>query len=135
MAGAVDKLRSAGCPGVLLTERGSSFGYRDLVVDMRSFGIMRRLGALTVFDMTHSLQQPGGEVTGGDRAHAEPLARAAIAAGANCLFLETHPDPARALSDAATQLPLARVEELLMRLRDFHAALPKLEAAGSPEGA
>jgi 2-dehydro-3-deoxyphosphooctonate aldolase (KDO 8-P synthase) len=104
---------------VLLTERGTTFGYSDLVVDMRSFTIMREARVMTVFDMTHSLQQPGGHVTGGNRAFAEPLARAAIAAGADCLFLETHPDPSRARSDAATQLPLAEVGALLGRLARF----------------
>jgi 2-dehydro-3-deoxyphosphooctonate aldolase (KDO 8-P synthase) len=132
MQGAVDKLRAAGCPGVMLTERGTTFGYNDLVVDMRSFAIMRETGALTVFDMTHSLQQPGGAVTGGERAHAEPLARAALAAGADCLFLETHPEPATARSDAATQLPLAEVGGLLGRLARFRAELVATATAASP---
>jgi 2-dehydro-3-deoxyphosphooctonate aldolase (KDO 8-P synthase) len=123
LRGAVDKLRAGGCPGVLLTERGTTFGYGDLVVDMRSFAQLRQLDALTVFDMTHSLQRPGGPVTGGDRTMARPLARAAIAAGADVVFLETHPEPARARSDAATQLPLAEVESLLGELRALHSWL------------
>jgi 2-dehydro-3-deoxyphosphooctonate aldolase (KDO 8-P synthase) len=128
MAGAVEKLEAAGCPGVLLTERGTTFGYSDLVVDMRSFSLMRRPGVLTVYDMTHSLQQPGDAVTGGERRFAEPLARAALAAGADCLFLETHPAPERALSDAATQLPLAEVGALIARLARFEHELAALDA-------
>ena len=100
----LDKARAA-APDVeiWLTERGTSFGYHDLVVDMRGFAVLRRLPATVIFDTTHALQHPG---TGGDRRFARTLARAAIAAGADGLFLETHPDPSHALSDAATQLPL-----------------------------
>ena len=123
MIGAVEKLREAGCPGILLTERGATFGYHDLVVDMRSFTRMAFEGVVTVYDVTHSLQTPGGPVTGGRREFALPLARAAVAAGAQAVFLETHPDPARARSDAATQLPLALVEALLAELKRVHAAV------------
>jgi 2-dehydro-3-deoxyphosphooctonate aldolase (KDO 8-P synthase) len=132
MIGAVQKLEHAGCPGILLTERGASFGYHDLVVDMRSFTRMAFAGVVTVFDVTHSLQTPGGPVTGGRREFALPLARAAVAAGAGAVFLETHPEPARARSDAATQLPLAAVEHLLRELVRVHAAVaPRAPAAAS----
>jgi 2-dehydro-3-deoxyphosphooctonate aldolase (KDO 8-P synthase) len=108
MDGAVEKLRMAGCPEVWLTERGTFFGYGDLVVDLRSLTLMRSLADRVVVDVTHSLQRPGslGDSTGGDRRHAPRLARAAAAWGVDALFLETHPDPPSALSDAATMLPL-----------------------------
>jgi 2-dehydro-3-deoxyphosphooctonate aldolase (KDO 8-P synthase) len=106
MAQVVEKLVLAGADRILLTERGTSFGYHDLVVDLRSLVIMRQLGWPVVFDATHSLQRPGGEVSGGDRRFAFPLMRAAVACGVDALFFETHPDPERALSDPATQLPL-----------------------------
>jgi 2-dehydro-3-deoxyphosphooctonate aldolase (KDO 8-P synthase) len=99
-----------------LTERGASFGYRDLVVDMRAIAKMAALPCTAVYDVTHSLQHPGA---GGDRTHARPLARAALAAGADGLFLETHPDPDRALSDAATQLPLSTIPACLEEMRDW----------------
>jgi 2-dehydro-3-deoxyphosphooctonate aldolase (KDO 8-P synthase) len=113
MAGAADKARSAGASGVLLTERGTFFGYGDLVVDLRSLARMRETGCPVVFDATHSVQRPAGPVTGGERRHVPALARAAVAAGLDALFVETHPDPERALSDAATQWPLERLSELL----------------------
>jgi len=111
----VEKLERGGAAGILLTERGTSFGHHDLVVDFRGLVVMRELGWPVVHDVTHSLQHPGGGVTGGDRRFAEPLALAAVAAGVDALFFETHPDPERALSDAATQLPLDRVPALLDR--------------------
>jgi 2-dehydro-3-deoxyphosphooctonate aldolase (KDO 8-P synthase) len=123
MLGAVEKVRSAGNGGVMVTERGASFGYHDLVVDMRSFTRMAFPGVVTIYDVTHSLQTPGGPVTGGRREFALPLARAAVAAGAQAVFLETHPDPARARSDAATQLPLSTVESLLRELGRVYAAV------------
>jgi len=113
----VEKLVSAGGERILLTERGTTFGYHDLVVDMRSFGIMRALGWPVVYDATHSLQRPGGVESGGDRRHARPLARAAVACGVDGVFFETHPEPERAWSDAATQLPLAEVDEFLDDLK------------------
>jgi 2-dehydro-3-deoxyphosphooctonate aldolase (KDO 8-P synthase) len=91
---------------IWLTERGATFGYHNLVVDMRVFPVLRPLPVSVVFDVTHSLQHPG---VGGDRAHALTLARAALAAGADGLFFETHPDPPRALSDSTTQIPLTAV--------------------------
>lgn len=99
-----------------LTERGTSFGYRDLVVDMRGIASMCELACTVVYDVTHSLQHPGA---GGDRKPARPLARAALAAGAHGLFLETHPDPDRAKSDAATQLPLDQIAFFLEEMRDW----------------
>jgi 2-dehydro-3-deoxyphosphooctonate aldolase (KDO 8-P synthase) len=119
----VEKLESAGAAGILLTERGATFGYHNLVVDMRSLLIMQGGGWPVVYDVTHSLQLPGGETTGGDRRFARPLARGAVAVGVDGVFLETHPDPARALSDAATQLPLAEVPALLAELVAVRAAL------------
>src|SRR5207244_10522459 len=104
---------SAGCERILLTERGTTFGYHDLVVDMRGLVTMRELGWPVVFDATHSLQRPGGEESGGERRFAFPLMRAAVACGVDGLFFETHPDPSRARSDAATQLPLAQAAEFL----------------------
>jgi len=95
---------------LLLTERGTFFGYHDLVVDMRAIAYMRTLGARVVFDATHALQHPG---RGGARVFARPLARAALGAGAEGLFVEAHPDPERALSDATTQLPLADMPALM----------------------
>jgi 2-dehydro-3-deoxyphosphooctonate aldolase (KDO 8-P synthase) len=109
----VEKLTAGGCSRILLTERGTTFGYHDLVVDFRGLVRMRELGWPLVFDATHSLQRPGGEETGGDRRYAVPLARAAVACGVDGLFFEAHPDPARARSDAATQLPLAEVPVFL----------------------
>jgi 2-dehydro-3-deoxyphosphooctonate aldolase (KDO 8-P synthase) len=113
MRHAAEKITGAGGSRVLLTERGTTFGYGDLVVDMRALVVMRELGWPVVFDVTHSLQRPGGAETGGDRRFAFPLMRAAIACGVDGLFFETHPDPARALSDAATQLPLDQAERFL----------------------
>jgi 2-dehydro-3-deoxyphosphooctonate aldolase (KDO 8-P synthase) len=108
-----EKLERAGAAGILLTERGTTFGHHDLVVDFRGLVVMRESGWPVIYDATHSLQHPGGGVTGGDRRFAEPLALAAVAAGVDALFFETHPDPDRALSDAATQIPLDHVERLL----------------------
>ncbi len=113
----LEKLRAESPEGEFwLTERGTTFGYRDLVVDMRGIAIMRGLEATVVFDVTHSLQHPGA---GGDRRFARTLARAAIAAGADGLFLETHPDPDAALSDATTQLPLDGVEDFLAEMVEW----------------
>ena len=121
MQNVVDKLTAAGGERVLLTERGTTFGYGDLVVDMRGLVTMRELGWPVLFDATHSLQKPGGAETRGERKFAFPLMRAAIACGVDGLFFETHPDPDRALSDAATQLPLARAAAFLdeaLRVRE-----------------
>ena len=117
LAKAVEKVRASGSEQVLVTERGTSFGYHDLVVDMRGIPILAETGCPVVYDATHSLQLPGsGEETGGVRQFALPLARAAVAAGADAVFFETHPDPDRALSDKATQLPLAQIPGFLEEL-------------------
>jgi 2-dehydro-3-deoxyphosphooctonate aldolase (KDO 8-P synthase) len=117
MARAVEKVRNAGSGQVLVTERGAAFGYHNLVVDMRSIPILAETGCPVVYDVTHSVQLPGsGEQTGGERQYAWPLARAAVAAGAHVVFFETHPDPARALSDSTTQLPLASIPAFLRDL-------------------
>jgi 2-dehydro-3-deoxyphosphooctonate aldolase (KDO 8-P synthase) len=117
----VEKARDAGCERMLLTERGASFGYNNLVVDMRSFPIMRRFGVPVVFDVTHSLQLPGGlgHATGGQSEYIEPLARAGVACGIDAVFMEVHEEPSRALSDGPNALPLARMETLLYKLRDI----------------
>jgi 2-dehydro-3-deoxyphosphooctonate aldolase (KDO 8-P synthase) len=118
----VEKLRAAGAQAIMLTERGASFGYHNLVVDMRSFPVMRSFGVPVVFDVTHSLQVPGGlgDATGGQPQFIEPLARAGVACGVDAVFLEVHDAPERALSDGPNQLPLARFENLLTVLRDLH---------------
>ena len=124
MERAVAKVRHAGNDQVLLTERGTSFGYNRLVTDFRGIPQMRRF-APVVFDATHSVQEPGalGSASGGEREYAPLLAAAAMAAGADALFIETHPDPPRARSDAATQIPLDQLESVLRRcLAVFHAA-------------
>ena len=114
MAHAVRKVRAAGARGVLVTERGTSFGYHNLVVDMRSLRTLRTLPAAVVFDATHSVQRPAGlgSSSGGDREFVPALVRAACAVGVDALFLEVHPDPARAKSDGANAWPLDRLEAL-----------------------
>ncbi|MFH1059835.1 MAG: 3-deoxy-8-phosphooctulonate synthase [Pseudomonadota bacterium] len=118
MAPAVAKVRAAGNDRIWLTERGSSFGYNNLVVDMRGIGVMLALGCPVVFDATHSVQLPGGQglTSGGDRRFIAPLARAAVAAGADAVFLEVHPRPDQALCDGPNSLPLTELEGLLKRL-------------------
>jgi len=118
----VDKARDAGCEKLLLTERGATFGYNNLVVDMRSFPIMRRFGVPVVFDVTHSLQLPGGlgDATGGQSEYIEFLARAGVACGVDAVFMEVHDCPERALSDGPNALPLERMQSLLNVLRDIH---------------
>ena len=106
----------------MLTERGASFGYNNLVVDMRSFPIMREFGVPVVFDVTHSLQLPGGlgHATGGQSEYIEPLARAGVACGVDAVFMEVHDCPERALSAGPNALPLDRLAPLLSTLRDIH---------------
>lgn len=118
----VEKARAAGCEKLMLTERGVSFGYNNLVVDMRSFSIMREFGVPIVFDVTHSLQLPGGlgHATGGQSEYIEPLARAGVAAGVDAVFMEVHECPERAPSDGPNALPLERMQPLLKVLRDIH---------------
>jgi 2-dehydro-3-deoxyphosphooctonate aldolase (KDO 8-P synthase) len=121
---AIAKVESTGNRNILLTERGTTFGYGNLVVDMRAIAIMREFGYPVVFDATHSVQMPGaGGYTGGDRRMAPVLARAAVAAGCDGVFLEAHPNPDQAKSDAANQLPLSQVKSLLTTLRDLHAVV------------
>jgi 2-dehydro-3-deoxyphosphooctonate aldolase (KDO 8-P synthase) len=126
MRGAVEKVRQAGAPEVAVTERGTFFGYGDLVVDFRNLIRLRDTGAsAVVFDATHSLQQPGqgsGGSSGGLREFIPPLLAAAAAIGVDGFFLETHPDPARAPSDSATQWPLDRLGELLQRTLEIWMA-------------
>jgi 2-dehydro-3-deoxyphosphooctonate aldolase (KDO 8-P synthase) len=111
----VSKLRQGQAKEIWQTERGTTFGYQNLVVDMRSFAQMKALGAPAIFDATHSVQQPGadGGKTGGRREFVPPLARAALAAGADGLFIETHPDPANAVSDGPNQIPTAELPALI----------------------
>ncbi|MDQ2799444.1 MAG: 3-deoxy-8-phosphooctulonate synthase [Armatimonadota bacterium] len=115
MKNVVEKVTGTGNQNLLLTERGASFGYNTLVVDMRSLPILRGFGYPVVFDATHSVQQPGGQgsSSGGQREFIPPLLRAAVAVGVDALFLEVHPTPEQALSDAATMLPLADLRSLL----------------------
>lgn len=130
MARAVEKVTAAGNDRVLLTERGTSFGYHNLVVDMRSLGRMRKLGFPVVFDATHAVQLPSAERTasGGEREFVALLARAAVAAGVDGIFLETHPDPDRALCDAASQWPLEDFEALFESLLAIHAVANETSA-------
>jgi len=115
---AVDKVRDAGNPDVMLTERGTMLGYTDLVVDFRGISVMQQMNCPVILDVTHSLQQPNqaSGVTGGFPHLISTIARAGIAVGVDGLFLETHPDPKNALSDGAYMLPLDQLEELLIRL-------------------
>ncbi len=118
----VEKLQDAGCDKILLTERGASFGYNNLVVDLRSFPIMRSFGVPVVFDVTHSLQLPGGlgKATGGQSEYIENFARAGVACGVDAVFMEVHDNPAKAPSDGPNQLPLSRLEKLLSKLKKIH---------------
>jgi 2-dehydro-3-deoxyphosphooctonate aldolase (KDO 8-P synthase) len=118
MSAVVGKLRQAGQDMIWLTERGASFGYNNLVVDVRSFPIMQELGCPVIFDATHSVQLPGGQGTasGGKREYVPILSRAAVAAGCNGLFMEVHPDPDQALCDGPNSWPLDRLEPLLKDL-------------------
>ena len=122
MKSAVEKVVSQGNRRLLLTERGSSFGYNNLVVDMRAIPLMKSIGFPVVFDATHSVQLPGGAGTssGGQREFVEHLSRAAVAAGCNGVFLEVHPDPDSALCDGPNSLPLDQVKSLLTLLKDIH---------------
>ena len=121
MGNVAEKLASSGNHKIILTERGASFGYNNLVVDMRSFPVLRKFGYPVVYDVTHSVQLPGGEghASGGQPEFIEPLARAGVAAGVDGIFLETHDSPAAALSDGANALPLAQLSELLGRLKQL----------------
>jgi 2-dehydro-3-deoxyphosphooctonate aldolase (KDO 8-P synthase) len=130
---AIAKVVDAGNARVVVTERGTSFGYHNLVVDMRALPMMRRRGVPVVFDVTHSLQLPGGGdgVTAGQAEYIEPLASAGVAAGVDGVFLEVHPDPARAKSDAQNALRLDLLEPLLRRLIAIDAIVKDAQAAGA----
>ncbi len=127
----VEKLQGASATDIWLTERGASFGYNNLVVDMRSFPILREFGCPVVFDVTHSLQRPGGRgaSSDGDAVFIPPLARAGVACGVDGLFLEVHDDPPRALSDGPNALPLDRLPSLLQQLIAIDDARRKAETA------
>ena len=130
MANVAKKIRAAGARNVLLTERGTTFGYHDLVVDFRGFARMRATGCPVIFDVTHSLQRPGGlgDKSGGEPTLAAMMARAAAAVPVDGLFIETHPDPSRALSDAAAMLPLNQLESLLAQVARLAAAMREMRA-------
>jgi 2-dehydro-3-deoxyphosphooctonate aldolase (KDO 8-P synthase) len=125
MANVAEKVASTGNTKIILTERGASFGYQNLVVDMRSFPVMQKTGYPVVYDVTHSIQLPGGQghASGGQPEFIEPLARAGVAAGVDGIFLETHDNPAAALSDGANALPLAELPALLAKLKELGAVV------------
>ncbi len=135
MKNVVDKAREAsGADNILVCERGASFGYNNLVSDMRSLAIMRETGCPVVFDATHSVQLPGGQGTssGGQREFVPVLARAAVAVGVAGVFMETHPDPAKALSDGPNAWPLGRMQDLLGTLKDIDALVKRRGFAENP---
>ena len=127
MKNVVDKARSTGNDAIMVCERGFSFGYNNLVSDMRSLSVMRETGCPVVFDATHSVQLPGGKgsASGGQREFVPVLARAAVAAGVSGLFMETHPEPAKALSDGPNAWPLDRMQPLLATLKELDTAVKK----------
>ena len=127
MQNVVDKARSTGNSQIMVCERGFSFGYNNLVSDMRSLSVMRATGCPVVFDATHSVQLPGGkgDSSGGQREFVPVLARAAVAAGVAGIFMETHPDPAKALSDGPNAWPLDRMRSLLETLKELDIAVKK----------
>ncbi|MGI6078914.1 MAG: 3-deoxy-8-phosphooctulonate synthase [Fastidiosipilaceae bacterium] len=129
MKNVVDKLVSAGAKDIILCERGASFGYNTLIVDMTSIVEMKKNGFPVMFDATHSVQRPGGQgtFTGGDRTKVEPLARAAIAAGADALFMEVHPNPDGALSDGPNMVKLSDVGEMLRKLVSLYDTVRSLD--------
>jgi len=127
----IEKFTSTGNQNLLITERGTSFGYNNLIVDFRGFSVIRSFGYPLLFDATHSLQLPGGQgnSSGGQREFASPLARAAVATGVDGLFIEVHPDPAQALSDASTMIPLQEIEGLLQQTKALHDMMRRWEMA------
>ncbi len=133
MTNAVEKIASTGNEKIIVTERGTSFGYQNLVVDVRSFPILKKMGYPVVFDVTHSVQLPGeqGNSSGGQPEFIEPLARAGVAAGVDGVFLEVHDNPGKALSDGANALPLERLGRLLARLKELSALARRWDAAES----
>ena len=131
MSNVVDKILSAGNERILLTERGASFGYNNLVSDMRALVVLRELGYPVVFDATHSLQSPGGlgSASGGERKYIPALARAGVAAGVDALFMEVHEDPDHALSDGPNSLRLEHFESLLRGVKQIDALVKQAEEA------
>jgi 2-dehydro-3-deoxyphosphooctonate aldolase (KDO 8-P synthase) len=131
MGNVAEKVTSTGNSNIILTERGASFGYQNLVVDMRSFPVMQKTGYPVVFDVTHSVQLPGGQghASGGQPEFIEPLARAGVAAGVDGIFLETHDNPAAALSDGANALPLSQLPALLAKLKELDTLVRRWSAA------
>ncbi len=131
MKNVVEKAKSVGNQQIMVCERGASFGYNNLVSDMRSLAIMRETGCPVVFDATHSVQLPGGlgNATGGQREFVPLLARAAIAAGISGIFMETHPDPDRAPSDGPNMWPLGKIEKLLGYLKEIDAVVKQSQFA------
>lgn len=129
MAHVVGKLRDVGARNIILTERGASFGYHDLVVDFRSVPRMRETGCPVLFDVTHSLQRPGGlgTTSGGEPALAPAMARAAAAVPCDGLFVEAHPDPSQALSDGASMLPLAKLDGMLFQVARIFALIKEMD--------
>ncbi|MBI4595656.1 MAG: 3-deoxy-8-phosphooctulonate synthase [Candidatus Tectomicrobia bacterium] len=127
MKSVIDKIESTGNRNILLTERGVSFGYNNLVADMRSLVILREFGYPVIFDATHSVQLPGGkgQSSGGERRFVPALARAAVAVGCNGVFMEVHPDPDHALSDGPNMLPLVELYPLLETLKNIHQLIRK----------
>ncbi len=125
MRNVVNKLKESGCANIMLCERGTAFGYNTLVVDMTGIVEMKKFGYPVVFDATHSVQKPGGkgDATGGSREFVEPLAKAAVAAGADWLFMEVHEEPDEALSDGPNMVRLADLEGLLRRLQRVYEAV------------
>ena len=125
MANVVKKIEQGGCEKIILIERGATFGYNNLVSDMRAIPIMQKFGYPVCFDATHSAQLPGGlgETTGGQREFIPILASAAVAAGANCLFIEAHPDPSQAKSDASTVLDFKDLPPLLAKLKALYSLI------------
>jgi 2-dehydro-3-deoxyphosphooctonate aldolase (KDO 8-P synthase) len=121
MGNVAEKIASSGNSKIILTERGASFGYNNLVVDMRAFPVLAKFGYPVVYDVTHSVQLPGGQghASGGQPEFIEPLARAGVATGVDGLFLETHDNPAAALSDGPNALPLTQLPQLLSRLKEL----------------
>jgi 2-dehydro-3-deoxyphosphooctonate aldolase (KDO 8-P synthase) len=130
MGNAAEKVTSTGNEKIILTERGNSFGYQNLIVDMRSFPIMRKFGYPVVFDVTHSVQLPGreGKSSGGQPEFIEPLARAGVAAGVDGIFLEVHDNPAKALSDGSNALPLAQFRALMEKIVALGGLVRKWDA-------
>lgn len=136
MKNVVDKIRSAGNPNVLVTERGTSFGYNNLVVDIRGFPILRKTGAPLVFDVTHSLQLPGGagKSSGGESRFIRELASAGVAAGVDAVFMEVHDRPAQALSDGPNSCPLSELRSVLKRLVAIERAVAETRDGAARQG-